>query len=436
METENAIRRIHGLVTTRGDALNDAEAIKAYLVMPFLKALGHDASDLDQVAVGFRRGDAKIDFATLDDDAVPHMLVCILSTPENLDAPRARVLSTLLGEVGDIGLLTNGRSYRFHAVDAERQLVEEPFLAFDLSEEMLDPAILAPLQRDNYDVDAAIAAGRLTKLPLVAFDALLEQLVEGTTLHDMLASSIIPGGEATERSTAAVTEALARALRILRGEEPAIAPEPEPVEQDEETGDGRAMNGDEEHAFDIVRGICARFIDPSRIVPRPALAYTALLLDDNNRRTLCRLYFSAATTRYVGTFVGKNEKKNRIPNYGETARFAAEIEARLRELDPGAMAKYDAALADGTLPEPMTDPVEPVIGAEGLEQSQTDADVGDRHDAQVSGAVEGGSQEADGRDEASGADVVADALVDGAGEEPNNGSGDLLGNEDEGRSRD
>jgi hypothetical protein len=351
LDTENAIRRIHDLVTRRADAFTDADAIRAHLVMPFLMGLGHDPFDPDQVAAGFRRGQTKIDFATLDEAAEPHMLVCVLSTPENLEAPRAQLLASLLSEAGDVGLLTNGRAYRFHALDANRQMVEEPFLSFDLSEETVDAAILQPLTRAGYDLEGAIAAGRLTKLPLVAFDALLEQLEEGSELQTMFAARIVPGGEATPRSTAAVAEAFARVLRVLRGEEPALAPEPEPA-QEEQDGDGRAMTGDEERAFEIVREICARYIDPARVVARPAQAYTAVLLDDNNRRSVVRLYFSAASTRYVGTFVGRSEKKNRIPSFAETANYAAEIEARLRELDPGAMAKYDEARAAGREVEP------------------------------------------------------------------------------------
>lgn len=432
MDTENAIRRIHDLVTRRADAFTDADAIRAHLVMPFLMGLGHDPFDPDQVAAGFRRGQTKIDFATLDEAAEPHMLVCVLSTPENLEAPRAQLLASLLSEAGDVGLLTNGRAYRFHALDANRQLVQEPFLSFDLSEEAVDAAILQPLTRAGYDVEAAIAAGRLTKLPLVAFDALLEQLEEGSDLQTMFAARIVPGGEATPRSTAAVAEAFARALRVLRGEEPALPPEPEPA-QDEQEGDGRAMTGDEERAFEIVREICSRFIDPARVVARPAQAYTAVLLDDNNRRSVVRLYFSAASTRYVGTFVGRSEKKNRIPSFAETADFTAEIEARLRELDPGAMAKYDEARAAGREVEPTS-----AADVASHDDASSDVVVDDTASTGAAPAVQGDggpsadapdddSGETDG-DEAGGRERDADGLGGDAF------MGDMLGGEDRDRS--
>ncbi len=335
MSIENAVERIHRLLTTRGDALRAEEAIKASLVMPFLAGLGHDPFDPDQVVAGYRTENAKVDFATVDDEGAPLLLINVTSAPADLTTPRARNLAAVLAETGVVGLLTNGREYRFHALRDDRSVVTEPFLSFDLTDAVIDADILAPLARDAFDIDEAIASGRLTKLPILAHEALLEHLSTGAEIRELLAAGIVRSGIATDASRAAVEEVLLRAVRVLTGEEPAVVAEPEPVQEDEDE-DRRQLSGDEEAAFRAVCEIASRYVDGGRIHARPAQAYLAVLLDDNNRRTICRLYFSAHSTRYVGTFVGRNEKKHKIQGYADVPNFAANIEARLRELDPGA----------------------------------------------------------------------------------------------------
>lgn len=63
--------------------------------------------------------------------------------------------------------------------------------------------------------------------------------------------------------------------------------------------------------FNIIRAICASKIAPERIVMRDAKSYCAVLLDDNNRRSIARMYFNSPTSRYLAIMVGKEE--NRVP---------------------------------------------------------------------------------------------------------------------------
>ncbi len=53
-------------------------------------------------------------------------------------------------------------------------------------------------------------------------------------------------------------------------------------------------------------------IKPNRIVFRDAQSYFAILLDDNNRKTICRLYLNGSK-KYIGIFdEQKKEVKNEI----------------------------------------------------------------------------------------------------------------------------
>ncbi|MEJ2046179.1 MAG: hypothetical protein P8X74_21220 [Reinekea sp.] len=63
--------------------------------------------------------------------------------------------------------------------------------------------------------------------------------------------------------------------------------------------------------FNIVKAILRAKFDVSRIIARDTQSYFGVLLDDNNRKPLCRLHFNAKQ-KYVG-IVGEDRKETRHP---------------------------------------------------------------------------------------------------------------------------
>ena len=93
---------------------------------------------------------------------------------------------------------------------------------------------------------------------------------------------------------------------------------PEPV-QSKQTDTSSEDNQEENHseskivttedeldAYRIVKAICRKKVDISRIVYRDAQTYFSILLDNNNRKPICRMYFNTAT-KYVAT-IDENKK--------------------------------------------------------------------------------------------------------------------------------
>jgi hypothetical protein len=58
-----------------------------------------------------------------------------------------------------------------------------------------------------------------------------------------------------------------------------------------------------------VRAILRGLVNPQRIVMRDAQSYCAVLLDDNNRKPICRLRFNNTQKLRIGLF---NEKKEEV----------------------------------------------------------------------------------------------------------------------------
>lgn len=65
---------------------------------------------------------------------------------------------------------------------------------------------------------------------------------------------------------------------------------------------------------------------------RDAKSYCAVLLDDNNRKTLVRLHFNSLTARYLGTFEGKAETRHSMLDPVEIYQHDAAILQRVAEL--------------------------------------------------------------------------------------------------------
>lgn len=98
---------------------------------------------------------------------------------------------------------------------------------------------------------------------------------------------------------------------------------------------------EEREGFLIVKTILRQKIKANRIVQRDAQSYFAILLDDNNRKTICRLYLNG-TKRYIGTFDDqKKETRTEILTVDDIFKYA--------ELLQTTVANYDSEKIDKSL---------------------------------------------------------------------------------------
>ncbi|WP_408775917.1 hypothetical protein [Aeromonas bivalvium] len=82
---------------------------------------------------------------------------------------------------------------------------------------------------------------------------------------------------------------------------------------------------EEMEAFNVVKAILRQKFDVSRIAPRDTQSYFGILLDDNNRKPLCRLHFNAKQ-KYLGLFDDeKKETRHPISSIDEIFNFADQL---------------------------------------------------------------------------------------------------------------
>lgn len=87
---------------------------------------------------------------------------------------------------------------------------------------------------------------------------------------------------------------------------------------------------DELEAFHMVRAILRGVLASKRITMRDAQSYCAVLLDDNNRKPICRLRFNNGQKLRLGIFNNKKEEElfdiesvDDIYNYTEQLKTTA-----------------------------------------------------------------------------------------------------------------
>ena len=81
----------------------------------------------------------------------------------------------------------------------------------------------------------------------------------------------------------------------------------------------------------IVRSILRDVVSPRRIVMRDNMSYCAILLDDNNRKPVCRLRFNNTQKLAVGIFgPDKNEERFPIQEIDDLYGFAEQLRATVQ----------------------------------------------------------------------------------------------------------
>ena len=108
----------------------------------------------------------------------------------------------------------------------------------------------------------------------------------------------------------------------------------------ESPSDSIETTQDELDGFYVVKSILRQNIDVSRISMRDVRSYCGILLDDNNRKPICRLRFNRSK-KYVSLFHGEDEERVPIEK-SSTRRSSSNYATLMQQLqqNPRTVAHY------------------------------------------------------------------------------------------------
>lgn len=337
------------LAAQRG-AIETEEATKNAFVMPFIgQVLGYDVFNPSEVIpeftadVGTKKGE-KIDYALVHGGAV-QMLIEVKKVAEPLRLEHASQLYRYFAVTNArVAILTNGQVWEFYTdLDEPNRMDPKPFLVLDLAavDRTLLPE-LAKLTKESFDLGSVLsAAGELKYIGAIKRELAAEFREPSEDWVKFLGVRVFSGKNFTKQvreqfaplvekaCSQFLNEKVNERLKTALGPEAVIEPDPvsesrptqvapsavEPVVppggRDDESASEVVTTEEELEGFRIVRAIVCSEVTASRVVSRDAKTYFGVLLDDNNRKPIARLWFNRSQ-RYLGVF---DEIKNetRLP---------------------------------------------------------------------------------------------------------------------------
>lgn len=356
MEFEDKLATLAAKLQQQKSAIQTEEATKTAFIMPFIQSvLGYDVFDPSEVVpeftadVGTKKGE-KVDYAICKGGQVQILIEC-KKLGDTLSLNHASQLYRYFGvTTARIAILTNGQVFQFFTdLDAPNKMDDKPFLVLDLLD--IDDHVVPELKKITkpaFDIDSIInAAGelkyvsQLKRVLSTQFNApddeftrfMIARVYEGVItqrIREQFAPLVLKAvrqflnDQANERLKSAIT-----GVRPQATEAPSTssAPQPaEPADQEDEDGKDKIVTLQEElDGFNIVRAIVRSEVDVKRVAARDTLSYFGVLLDDNNRKPICRLHFNRAQ-KYIGTFdANKTETRHPIDSVDDIFNFADQL---------------------------------------------------------------------------------------------------------------
>lgn len=360
MDFIDQLRILATRITNTRSVIQTEEATKNAMIMPLIQILGYNVFDPLEVTpelvadVGTKKGE-KVDYAILK-DGKPIILFECKKAGGDLSINHAGQLFRYFHVTeARFGVLTNGLVYRFFTdLEQPNKMDEKPFFEFnilDLKER--DVEELKKFAKAVFDLETILTTANELKYTRAIHTKLNEWIASPSEDFVRLVSSELLGNK---RFTPAIRDQFTlitrRAFEQLVGEKinerlkGAMASEPvtvqevvPPVQSNNGAGEVEAnatepqiiTSSEELEGFHIVRAIVRGIVSTKRIVMRDAQSYCAILLDDNNRKPICRLRFNNQDKLRLGLF---NEKKEEevvsIESPDDIYNYSTQIQSALR----------------------------------------------------------------------------------------------------------
>jgi hypothetical protein len=316
MDFVDSLKQFASRVEKLKAQITTEEATKMSLIVPFFQMLGYDVFNPDEFMpeyvadVGIKKGE-KVDYAIIK-DGNPVILIeakwCGERLGDNLTKHGSQLFRYFGTTKAKFGILTNGVVYRFFTdLDEPNKMDNAPFLEID----MLDVkehvvSELKKFHKDSFDTDSIFSVASELKYSKAIKELMSAQLKSPSDAFVRYILSEVYDGmknqKAMDRFTPIVRKALNDFITERMNEKISTAlkktDESEPVMEDvviedDATEAASVVTTQEElEAFYVVKSLLIPKISAERITYRDNETYFNVLVDDNIRKWICRLYLN------------------------------------------------------------------------------------------------------------------------------------------------
>lgn len=324
MELQNQLKALADKIIKLKNKIETEESTKHAFVLPFINILGYDTFNPTEVVpeftadLGLKKGE-KVDYAIFQNDK-PILIVECKNWNEELGHHNSQLFRYFHTTKTRFALLTNGINYRFYTdLESPNKMDEKPFLEFDITK-IKENEIheISKFHKSKFDVDKIVNNASSLKYTKEIKKCLTEELNAPTLEFVRLFANKVYSGRLTEKVIGEFTDLVHKAFNQTVSEKvndrlnAALSKEAEKQQAEVITSpieDNKIITTEEElEGFRIVVAILRRKLPIQRITHRDTQSYFGILLDDNNRKPLCRLHLNGGN-KYLGLF---DENKNEI----------------------------------------------------------------------------------------------------------------------------
>ena len=334
------------------------EATKTALVMPFINALGYNVFDPTEVVpeyicdIGTKKGE-KIDYAIMR-DGKPIILFECKHVGSDLNVNHASQLFRYFHVTeARIAILTNGMIYRlFTDLEQPNKMDERPFLEFDLSNfHENDVTEIKKLSKSSFNIEDMLFAAYNLKYMRAFKKYFNEQFTQPSVDFVHFVSKQVYEGVLTPKLKEQfnvlvhrsfhqflndkISIRLRSAMIDTSGQGPLVSDVPSiPVFETSGVVESEVKDVDttveETEGFMIVRAILRKTVPVNRVVMRDVQSYCGILLDDNNRKPICRLHFNSSK-KFVTLFDVEGGERVDISSLDDLYGMASRIRAAVQK---------------------------------------------------------------------------------------------------------
>lgn len=347
MDFKDQIKQLATRIDKIKDSISTEEATKNAFIMPFIQALGYDVFDPTEVVPELdcdlvkKRGE-KIDYAIQKDGETIMLFEC-KHWQQNLNLHETQLQRYFTASKARFGVLTNGIEYRFYSDLSKPNLMDTtPFLVVNMGK-LKDDQItsLRQFHKSYFNLDDILSTASelkyMSELKAVIRDEFqgpsddMVRLLAKRVYEGMVTQKVIEQfRELVKRSLAdhvndSITDRLNIAMATTSNVPEQVTQAEQPNEEPKPTEPKIITTEEELEGFYIVKSILRDTLPAERIAYRDAQSYFAILVDDNNRKAIVRLYFNS-TNKRIGIIKGdRNEAKYPINTLDDIYTHAEEL---------------------------------------------------------------------------------------------------------------
>jgi len=356
MDFKDSIKQIAERIEKLKDNLQTEEATKNAFILPFIQALGYDVFNPLEVLpemtcdIGTKKGE-KVDYAIIK-AGEPIMLIECKHWQQDLNLHDNQLLRYFNVGKAKFGVLTNGIVYRFYTdLDEKNKMDEKPFLEInmlELKENQIEE--LKKFHKSYFNVETILSSASELKYTSELKSLYANEFTIPSSDFVKYFTRQVYDGVITAKVLEMFTELVKKSLhsyindRITDRLKSAIEKQEKSEESKEDkeasitethlpdgvvfkSDDGAIVTTQEEiEAYYIVRSILRDCINRERITYRDSQSYFSILVDDNNRKPICRLNLKSPTNIRL-TFINENKKEvhNKILSIDEIYNFSDQL---------------------------------------------------------------------------------------------------------------